>query len=56
MAGDVFDFLKLWTQGGQDAERKLQRILREGLDKVVQEQSDALAKIKVGTPVAGPVV
>ncbi len=56
MAGDVFDFLKLWTQGGQDAERKLQKILREGLDKVVQEQSDVLAKIKVGTPVAGPVV
>lgn len=56
MAGDVSDFLKLWTQGGQDAERKLQKILREGLDKVVQEQSDVLAKIKVGSPVAGPVV
>jgi len=56
MAGDVFDFMKLWTQGDQESERKIQKILLEGLDKVVQGQSDVLAKIKVGSPVATPVV
>jgi hypothetical protein len=56
MAGNVFDFMKLWTQGDQDSERLIQKILLEGLDKVVQEQSDVLSKIKVGKAVATPVV
>ncbi len=56
MAGNVGDFMKLWTQGDIDSERKLQRLLLAGLDKVVQEQSDVLAKIKVGPSVASPVV
>lgn len=56
MAGDVFDFMKLWTQDDQESERKIQKILLSGLDKVVQGQSDVLAKISVGSPVAVPVV
>ena len=56
MAGNVFDFLKLWTQGDQESESMIQKILLEGLDKVVQGQSDVLSKIKVGSSVATPVV
>jgi hypothetical protein len=56
MSGNIGDFMKLWTQGDIDSERKLQRLLLAGLDKVVQEQSDVLAKIKVGSSVASPVV
>ncbi len=52
----VDDFLKLWTQSDQESERRLQKILLTGLDRVVQGHSDALAKIPVGAPVAGPVV
>jgi len=56
MAGNVSDFMKLWTQGDLESERLLQKILRGGLDTVVQEESDVLSKIKIGEPVAGPVV
>ncbi len=56
MAGDVGDFMKLWTQNDIDSERRLKKILLEGLDKVVQQQSDVLSKIKIGQPVATPVV
>lgn len=56
MAGNVSDFMKLWTQGDQESERKLQKFLLVGLDKVVQGQSDVLSKIGVGTPATGPVV
>ncbi|MBI4965336.1 MAG: DUF5309 family protein [Desulfomonile tiedjei] len=56
MAGNVSDFMKLWTQGDPESERSLQKILRGGLDKVVQEESDVLSKVKIGDPVAGPVV
>jgi hypothetical protein len=56
MAGDVYDFMKLWTQGDQESERRIKKFLLEGLDKVVQGQSDVLSKIKVGETVATPVV
>ncbi len=56
MAGNVFDFMKLWTQSGEEADRKIKKILLEGLDKVVQEESDVLSKIRVASPVATPVV
>lgn len=39
-------FFELWTQSGQDAERKIQKFLLSGLDKVGQAESDILAKIK----------
>jgi hypothetical protein len=56
MAGDVSDFMKLWTQGDQASERLLQKFLLLGLDKVVQGQSDVLSKMTVGKPVSSPVV
>jgi len=56
MAGNVFDFMKVWTQSDAESERKIRKILLEGLDKVVQDQSDVLSKIKVGGAVATPVV
>jgi hypothetical protein len=56
MAGNVIDFMKLWTQGDPASERFLQKFLLMGLDKVVQGQSDVLSKIPVGQPVSSPVV
>jgi hypothetical protein len=56
MSGNISDFLKLWTQGDAVSERKLQKFLLMGLDKVVQGKSDVLSKIPVGPSVAGPVV
>lgn len=56
MAGNVSDFMKLWTQSDQASERRLQKFLLVGLDKVVQGQSDVLSKIPVGTAATGPVV
>lgn len=56
MAGNVSDFMKLWTQSDPDSERLLQKILLGGLDKVVQGQSDVLARVSVGEPASGPVV
>ncbi len=56
MAGNVFDFMKLWTQSDAESERKIRKLLLEGLDKIVQEQSDVLSRIKVGEAVAVPVV
>jgi hypothetical protein len=56
MAGNVDQIMKLWTQSDPESERKLKKILLDGLDKVVQAQSNVLSKIKVGKPVATPVV
>jgi hypothetical protein len=56
MSGNVSDFMKLWTQGDADSERRLQKFLLQGLDTIVQEQSDVLSKIKVGDPVSSPLV
>jgi hypothetical protein len=56
MSGNVDAILQLWTQSDSDSEIKLQKLLLSGLDKVVQAQSDVLAKIKVGPPVSSPVV
>ena len=56
MAGNVFDFMKLWTQSDLESERKLQKFLLMGLDKVVQGQSDVLSKISIGPAIAGPIV
>lgn len=40
MDGDVFDFMKIWTQGDQDSERKMKDVLLDGLDSVIQAESD----------------
>jgi hypothetical protein len=56
MAGDVFDFMKLWTQSDADSDRKIRKILLQGLDKVVQGQSDVLSQLKTGPTMSTPVV
>jgi hypothetical protein len=52
----VSDFMKIWTQGDMVSERKFKTVLLDGLDAVVQAQSDVLARIKVHEPAAGPVI
>ncbi|MBI4965235.1 MAG: DUF5309 family protein [Desulfomonile tiedjei] len=56
MAETAFDFMKIWTQGDQDSEFKMKAVLLDGLDSVVQAQSDVLSRIEVDRPVSGPVV
>jgi len=50
------DFLKLWTQNTADEERKMQKFLLTGLDRIVQSKSDILSKIKVGPSISNPIV
>lgn len=56
MDAAVSDFMKLWTQSDPESERLFKTVLLEGLDEVVQAQSDALARIKVDEPAASPVI
>ena len=56
MAEATFDFMKIWTQGDQESEFKMKTVLLDGLDSVVQAQSDVLSKIKLDRSVATPVV
>jgi hypothetical protein len=56
MAEATFDFMKIWTQGDQESEFKMKTVLLEGLDSVVQAQSDVLSRIKLDRSVAIPVV
>lgn len=56
MPPEALDFMRIWTQADLDSERKMKACLLDGIDAVVQAQSDALAKIKVDEPVAGPVI
>lgn len=49
------NFMKLWEQNTQDAERKLQKILEPMLDEYVRDDSDLLAKLSVGPSLATPV-
>jgi hypothetical protein len=50
------DFMKLWTQNTADEERKMQKFLLTGLDRIVQSKSDILSKIKVGPSISNPIV
>ncbi len=50
------DFMKIWTQGDQESERKMKTVLLDGLDAVVQAESDVLARMKAARPAASPVV
>ena len=50
------DFMKLWTQADQTEERLLKKFLLEGLDTIVQADSDFLSRIKVGKSISTPVV
>ncbi|MEW6352655.1 MAG: hypothetical protein AB1646_26715, partial [Thermodesulfobacteriota bacterium] len=56
MTESVVDFLKIWTQHDPGWERIMKSALLDGLDAVVQGQSDVLSKIKVGKSVSTPVV
>jgi hypothetical protein len=56
MDESVSDFMKIWTQGAPGSERKFKNMLLDGLDEVVQAQSDVLARIKVDDPISSPVV
>jgi hypothetical protein len=50
------DFMKLWTQSGQVAERKLQKFLLAGLDEISKAKSDVASKIKKAESISTPVV
>jgi len=56
MSDSLSDFVKLWTQGDQESELKMKNVLLDGLDSVVQAQSDVLSKMRVEEPAASPVV
>jgi hypothetical protein len=56
MAETTFDFMKIWTQGDEESEFKMKTVLLEGLDSLVQAQSDVLSKIKLDASIASPVV
>lgn len=56
MATTAFDFMKIWTQGDQESEFKMKTVLLDGLDSVVQAQSDVLSRIGADRPIADPVV
>jgi len=56
MAETAFDLMKIWTQGDRESEFKMKTVLLDGLDSVVQAQSDVLSRIGVDRPIAGPVV
>lgn len=55
-AADTIDLFQLWTQSGQDAERKLQKFLLAGLDQVKQLDSGIFPKFKKGATISTPVV
>ena len=50
------DFMKLWTQGDEGSEFKMKTVLLDGLDAVVQAESDVLSRLAVDRPATGPVV
>ncbi|MFZ5868247.1 MAG: SU10 major capsid protein [Thermodesulfobacteriota bacterium] len=52
----AFDFMKVWTQADQESERRMKSVLLDGLDAVVQAESDVLSRIKVDRPAASPVI
>ena len=49
------EFLELWNQDGQEAERKLNKYLLGGLDEIVQAGSDFLAALTVAEDISNPV-
>lgn len=56
MGDDVSDFMRIWTQGDQESERKMKDVLLDGLDSVIQAESDVLSRIRVDSPTFGPVI
>jgi hypothetical protein len=56
MTEAAFDFMKIWTQADQESERRMKSVLLDGLDAVVQAESDVLSKIKTDRPASSPVI
>jgi hypothetical protein len=56
MDENVFDFMRIWTQSDQDSERAMKGVLLDGLDSVIQAESDVLSRIRVDSPTFGPVI
>jgi len=56
MDESAFDFMRIWTQGDQESEVRMKTVLLDGLDAVVQAQSDVLSKMEVDRSIDGPVV
>lgn len=52
---DIIDSLKIWTQSGQDAERRRKKQLLDGIDDLNYRQHDLLGMIKRGSSWDGPV-
>jgi hypothetical protein len=50
------DFMKIWTQSDPESEFKMKKVLLDGLDTVVQAESDVLSKLQVDRPITAPVV
>jgi hypothetical protein len=53
---DTTAFMKLWSQSDQTSERKMQKFLLEGLDRIVQAQPDILGMLSKGPSAANPVI
>ncbi len=56
MGETTFNFMRIWTQGDQESERRMKKVLLDGLDSVVQAESDVLSRIRADTPAFSPVV
>lgn len=56
MSDDTFDFMHIWTQSDPESERKIAGFLLDGLDLVVQDQSDALSKVNLEDPIVTPLI
>ncbi|MEW6350272.1 MAG: DUF5309 family protein [Thermodesulfobacteriota bacterium] len=56
MSEPAFDFMKIWSQSDEESEFRMKTVLLDGLDSTVRGPCDVLSRIKVGKPVANPVV
>jgi len=56
MAETAYDFMKVWTQGDYESEMKMKGALLDGLDLVVQAESDVLSGLEVDDDISAPVV
>ena len=46
--------MEIWEQSDQDSERLLKKVLREGLDQELNEDSSVVPRFKTGKPTANP--
>jgi hypothetical protein len=50
------EFLHWWQLGGDTAEKFIKRVILDGLDEIIQAESDFLAKIPKGRETANPII